>query len=116
MTEENKDIGTYDVVFTSTSDYHANPVLTQTQTTTVTISPCVIVSFVAIETPEEIEIVLKDTNPTYFSLPTFVQTPACGYAETWSYSVVWNLEAGVDFADLHDDPSRLEMEFKAIDG
>ena len=61
-------------------------------------------SFIAIESPGDgIKVVLKNTNSTYYPVPSFVQTPACGYDETWSYAITWDDVEGTDFATLHTD-------------
>lgn len=116
ITEENQDIGHYDIVFTSTNDYHTNPVLTQTLETTVTIAPCIITSFEASNTPELIEIVLKYPTERFFPLPTFVQTPDCNYSETWSFEIVWGLSEDTTFATLYDDLDSLQMGYLATAG
>ena len=67
-----------------------------------TVNPCVIISFESSDTHELIEIVLNYPTERFFDLPTFVQTPACDYAETWSFTVTWDLSEDASFATLYD--------------
>ena len=67
-----------------------------------TVKPCVIVSFESSDTHVLIEIVLNHQTERFFDLPTFVQTPACDYEQTWSFTVTWDLSDDASFATLYD--------------